>query len=719
MSYPSLTIDWTNPLPNERLVYKTRVIEVFGTRILILVFSFLLLFTISFFTSIYLILLIPLIAFLILFPYFITPYDVILSDKRLILRKRYWFSGRFSSIRSVNLYYVESQKFFPRLKVIPLTIGFLIIESFSLLLIQYALTQIPPLPLFFEIIVFFTRLIGLPFQTDINNLIEIIYTPLLPIASIIGIFSLIVGILLVIFGLPYRTSFNLTLLSGHDLQINAGVPRKLTTYIYSVSRVKPVQKQTQFWDLDIPLLEGETIKRKAKIALVNQKTQFIGFLSLYLSLSSFTQLLAFVFKPTFISFVVFLIYLMNLIIIVIALRFAKRYRHIITTNERVIFQDEYSPASGLWGQRIYQFQDLTNNFIQGFQIENYSSISIITVLENIVLIVFLFLTVSIYNNYALLGIFLIIIIFFISRSYRITTSFKIMTVSGKNMVFSYEIPMVWKKLSDKINPENRLFNLLFYNLLSEKQLQQLCNSIRSIEKPQMSIDTTNNKNLTLEMFISKDEKILEKWTKMKPEPYHNTKIVLTILVAIIQLVVLGFKLPLSVKILFILIWGVVITFYIVSVILIINRTLIVTNYRVLYLYQRIPKFLSLMFGLLPVWKLTEVLKEHVEVIYHKIFVPKVKWSKTIFGIVIEILLSYVLLNADQIYNSSLLEDYLVNFLLVIAFFILLLTTITIIDELSKLIPRFGLKMVLKYGIIEIPYFYDKKSLNKIHDISKN
>ena len=270
MNSPNLNINWTNPLPNERLVYKTRVIEVFGSRILFLIFFFVVLTTVSFWTSIYVILLLPIFIFVVLFPLFVSPYDIVLSDKRLILRKRYWFSGRFSTIQSINLYYVESQKFFPRLKVIPLTIGFIIIESFSLLLIQYALTQIPPLPLFFEIIIFLAKLLGLidPIQPNIDNVINIIYTPLLPIATIIGIFSLFVGILLVIFGLPYRTSFNLSLLSGHDLNINAGVPRKLTTLIYSVSRVKPVQKKTDFWKLDIPLLEGEIIKRRVKIALV-------------------------------------------------------------------------------------------------------------------------------------------------------------------------------------------------------------------------------------------------------------------------------------------------------------------------------------------------------------------------------------------------------------------------------------------------------------------
>ena len=176
MNSPNLNINWTNPLPNERLVYKTRVIEVFGSRILFLIFFFVVLTTVSFWTSIYVILLLPIFIFVVLFPLFVSPYDIVLSDKRLILRKRYWFSGRFSTIQSINLYYVESQKFFPRLKVIPLTIGFIIIESFSLLLIQYALTQIPPLPLFFEIIIFLAKLLGLidPIQPNIDNVINII-----------------------------------------------------------------------------------------------------------------------------------------------------------------------------------------------------------------------------------------------------------------------------------------------------------------------------------------------------------------------------------------------------------------------------------------------------------------------------------------------------------------------------------------------------------------
>lgn len=294
-----------------------------------------------------------------------------------------------------------------------------------------------------------------------------------------------------------------------------------------------------------------------------------------------------------------------------------------------------------------------------------------------------------------------------------------MTVSGKNMVFSYEVPLFWKKLSDRINPENKLFNLLFYNLLSEKQLQQLCNSIRSIEKPQESINSATGDTLKLEMFISKDEKILEKWSKIKPEPYHNTKIALTFVVTVLQLIFFGLMVPKTAGFLFILIWIGIMAFYIVSVVLIINRTIIITNYRVLYLYQRIPKFLSIIFGKLPVWKLTEVLKEHIEVINHKIYVPKLKWNRLFISLAINILFSYLLINTDQIYKISFLDELLINILVLIFFFGSILTTIAILEELSKLIPRFGLKMILKYGIIEIPYFYNLDSLNKIHDVSKN
>ena len=718
MNYPNLKINWTNPLPNERLVYKTRVIEVFGTRILGLIFIFLFLFTISFYTDIYVILLLPLFLFVILFPYFITPYDVILSDKRLILRKRYWFSGRFSSIRSLNLYYVESQRFFPRLKVIPLTIGFLIIESFSLLLIQYAFTKIPPLPLFFEIILFFTKLIGLvdPFQTNINNFIEVVYTPLLPIATIIGFFSLIVGIALVIFGLPYRTSFNLTLLSGHDLNINAGVPRKLTTLIYSVSRVKPVQKSNQFWKLDIPLLEGETIKRRAKIALVSQKTQFIGFLSLYLSLSSLNQFIDFVLNPGVGSFIVFIIYLVNLIIIILALRFAKRYRHIITTNERVIFQDEYNQVSGLWGQRIYQFQDLSRNFIQGFHIENYSTLSLVSILENIVLTLFLFSLYSFYQNTVLLMIYLLIIAVFVLRSYEIRTSFKIMTISGRNIDFSYEVPFIWKKLSDKIGTENKIFNLFFYNLLSEKQIQEICNSIASIEKPLEEVNLETNKLLKPEMFLSKEEKILEKWSKIKPEPYYKEKIALNILITLLGLIYLGSMVSNEIFIAFFIIWLLIISIYVISSLLIVNRTLLVTNYRVLYLHQRIPKLLSYLFGKMPVWKLTEVSKEHVEVLNHKIFIPKTNMKKIVFMLLITLTSFAVIFNQNQIYLSSVFEPVVVDIFLILTFMCLILSTISIIEEMVKSIPRFGLQLIMKNGRIEIPYFYNPGSLNKIHEV---
>ena len=291
-----------------------------------------------------------------------------------------------------------------------------------------------------------------------------------------------------------------------------------------------------------------------------------------------------------------------------------------------------------------------------------------------------------------------------------------MTISGRNIDFSYEVPFIWKKLSDKIGTENKIFNLFFYNLLSEKQIQEICNSIASIEKPLEEVNLETNKLLKPEMFLSKEEKILEKWSKIKPEPYYKEKIALNILITLLGLIYLGSMVSNEIFIAFFIIWLLIISIYVISSLLIVNRTLLVTNYRVLYLHQRIPKLLSYLFGKMPVWKLTEVSKEHVEVLNHKIFIPKTNMKKIVFMLLITLTSFAVIFNQNQIYLSSVFEPVVVDIFLILTFMCLILSTISIIEEMVKSIPRFGLQLIMKNGRIEIPYFYNPGSLNKIHEV---
>ena len=155
MAYPVLTKEWTFPSHHEKEIYSKIVYEIFYDRILILiilasVFSFLLnqFFFGDIFQGVLFSLFNNLILFVIFFPVFIRPWDIVLSNKRLILRHRYWFSARFTSVKSLFLVQLESEKITPKIKVFSLLLGFTILQSFSVVLIDFGLTFNLPLPLF-------------------------------------------------------------------------------------------------------------------------------------------------------------------------------------------------------------------------------------------------------------------------------------------------------------------------------------------------------------------------------------------------------------------------------------------------------------------------------------------------------------------------------------------------------------------------------------------
>ncbi|MFX0122393.1 MAG: hypothetical protein ACFFAE_02065 [Candidatus Hodarchaeota archaeon] len=711
MDFPLLEIEWTNPLPDERIIFKRRIIEIFSQRIAILGFFALLLIAIAFFTKIYILIVLPNLLFVICFPLFINPWDVILSDKRLILRKRYWLSGRLSTIRSVNLYHVESQRFSPRLKIIPITIGFFIIESFSLVLVEYALTRTPPLPLIIEIIILIGKIIGLgrPVEENIRTLIEIVYLPFLPVALFVGASSLIIGLILIILGLPYRTSFYLSIQSGHTISINAGVPKKLTTLIFSVCRAQRVQTKPQFWQLNIPLLEDEEVKTSAKVALIDHKTQFIGVLSLYFILSSLNHFIGALYESNWASLIAISIYLINILIIALALRFAKRYRQIVVTNERMIFEDEYSSASGLWGKRLYQYADLPHKFIQGFQVSNFTTISIFAILGSI-LIFFLGINLStMMNHFSFFFVSLIVILLYLIFSYKIHTSFRITTVGGKKIEFTYQIPVIWKNLSQKIEYGNRIYNFLFYNVLHEKKIAEICNLTRNITNPIQLMSSKGKQTLAINAFLPKTEKILEKWEKVNPVPFLKGSLVLGFILSVICLIILLDIINPLYKGLFILIGLCLILTIFGRSLLIFSRTLVITNKRLFYIFELQPRTLAILFGRLPEWTIIETLKEYVEVAKIGFHFP-VKFLRSIFKDLSILIFCFIV-----IYNRESMKTYLsVEISEILLFLIALLVIMYLmlgIRDIVYSLPRYSLLIQLRYGLIDIPYIYHFQGLN--------
>ncbi|MFW9916899.1 MAG: hypothetical protein ACFFGZ_14935 [Candidatus Thorarchaeota archaeon] len=711
MAYPLLDIDWTSPLPDERMVYKRKVIEINMSRFGLLGVFALILYIAAFLTELYFLIAIPNLVLILLLPLFINPWDIVLSDKRLILRKRYWFIGRFSTVTSVNLYHVESQRIAPRLKVIPITVGFFIIESFSLVLVEYALTQTAPLPVILEIILLLWRIFNISPSVDenVDALTDLIYQPFLPIALFVGLSSLFIGLALILLGLPYRTTFQLSLSSGHAISINAGVPRELTTLIYSVSRVRRVHPRVHYWKKRLPLLENEKQISTAKVALVSHRTQLLAVLSLYIILISYSHFIDFLAEGRALGFIIFLLYLINALVIVFAFRFAKRYRNIVATNERLIFEDEYTNVSGLWGKRIYQYADLPYQFIQGFKTTNFTAISIYSILSAIlILLIGLFLSVQASDS--LIFFFtLFLLVLFIIWQYRIHTAYQIISVGGKTVKFAYEIPVIWKYLSYRFKTGKRLYNFLFYNVLSEQEIVSLCNTARNIINPIKPIGAKGRQKLQPELFLDNSEPIITRWDKLAPNPFLRGGVTLGVIVSFVAMVLIFPQLSSTFSILFVLLCSAILIFIWIQTNIFYSRSLLVTKRRIFYLEELQPRKLAILFGKLPEWTISENLKEHIANTKLKLHIPLQHSSKIIRRLLFIIIIILVFLNKEYFYDyiPHLVVDAI---LVLLGIFAIILLPLLFRDIIYSL-PRYSLLIQLRYGNIEIPYITRFKDMN--------
>ena len=264
MVFPSLTKPWLFPSPHEKEITTDIVYEIFYIRILVFIaFTFLIGFVTNqlmggdFLYGVLLTSIFFFFIFLIFFPLFIKPWDLVLSNKRLILRHRYWFSGRFSTVISVFLSQLESERVSPRIKVPSLLLGFFILQSFSIVLIDFGLTLSLPLPLFVSLFLFLGSILGFTgsFQADVKNLTNQLFFPFLDYALVFGVLSLLIAVALIVFSLPYKKEMRLNTVGGHILKLNAGIEPVLSHLVFSVSRKHIVlPKRVSQFKWDRPLL---------------------------------------------------------------------------------------------------------------------------------------------------------------------------------------------------------------------------------------------------------------------------------------------------------------------------------------------------------------------------------------------------------------------------------------------------------------------------------
>lgn len=710
-----LEVEWSNPIPGERKIFQTKVIEMFATRLVFLGFIAFVCLIVAYYLNWYWLVLVPNLILALGFPIFFNPWDIILSDKRLILRKRYWYSGRLSRITSVNLSHVESQRYSPRLKVIPITVGFFVIESFSLILIQYGLTQTPPLPLVVELLLLIGRLLGIiePYTGDIIDVVNLVYAPFLPIALLAGIITLAIGFMLILFGLPYRTSFMLYMTNGNTISINAGVPKKLTTLIFSVSRSREVVTKVRFWDLNVPLLDGESVKSSAKVALVNHRTQFVGFLSLYLLVASLTHLASIENDINLLNIVLWLTYMLNVIVIIFALRFAKRYRQIVATSERLLFQDEYTKVSGLWGRRLYQYTDLPHRFIQGFEVENYNSISIFSVAGALLMVLTGLLIADLLADSKIFVLIAVALPFYLVYNYKTKTSYNIKTVGGKVLRVNYNIPVIWGFFSKHLEHERRLYNFLFYNILSNRKIAKISNSIRGVKEVKRKVPSKGKQSLGLDNFLDSDEEIVQSWSKLKPVPYLRATLLVGTVGSLVWLTSIHTVLNINDEpfwlgvLLGALLLGVIITRSFV----VFRRTLIITSKRVFFIKELRPKTGAFILGKLPEWTLVEVVKRHIELTKLRLYFPTTKFFTLLRNVILLFTFSCVLAFRNE--YKLILPNMVVETITVISVAVSAALVLLLIIDLVASLPRYSLLVQLRFGTIEVPYISHFKGINSL------
>ncbi len=205
--------------------------------------------------------------------------------------------------------------------------------------------------------------------------------------SVVSLLSLFPAFALVIFGLPRRRQMLLSTTGGHKLSLSTGIPQELTNLLYAVGRKQRFKDTSSEWRWDLPLFDDEEVRTEASIGLIQRKSQVIGLFALILFIDSLDQFVTIILHPSFSNLIIFMLKILDLIFIWFALVFAKKYRRIIATSHRLLFQEEMIEVSGLWGKRIYSYRDSPYDFIKGFTYSNFSALQYDAVLGLLILMV--------------------------------------------------------------------------------------------------------------------------------------------------------------------------------------------------------------------------------------------------------------------------------------------------------------------------------------------
>lgn len=704
MQYPSFKNEEAFALKHERLLTTCKVSEInYQLFFLVLVTPFF----VGLFSRIAII---PSIgAILLSLPLIFRRWQLDLTNKRLITRR--WFAGleRFFTFSSIRLSTIETLQTTPRIKILPLLLGYWIVTSYGLPLIEFGLTASIPLPFLVKILVFF----GSYFETIhnaeifvITNFVEPIFLVTGNFALIIGFILLVVGTILFSFGLPFRKEFRIRTISGHEFQLQTGIPPSFIQILNSIIRKHHVVGVFEN-EIEFPMLFDENLRAQGRLGLIDRKNQLAGLMSLIIFFRGIGNLIG---KLEFTTrgLMSFSLSILDFVLILFLIIYAKTFQKIWTTDHRIIFQEERRGISGLWGKRIYSYSDLPYAEIQGYIVSYFSGFSPYSLSFGIFYFASLPVILVPYVNPNVQSIiFLLGIIFgliFLTINFRTYGELTLLSVGGNQIRLFFRTPYLISKLSHRLEGKEGIAEKVFPNLLSDNQIQKICNLVRGIDNPRRKL-TKEAHFLDLDSFIDKNEEIFFKIEKISPEPYFRLFGFLFILTGILSIWINFHLHRLHTGFVTIMLLGsfIFLAFRSISFFIVKRKTLILTGDRVLLETKTEPNRLAQRLGFLPTWKIKEIRLEFVTAVKSRFIFPQANLSG--FPILILLFLISMLWTFSFFYpsNSFFLIDGFSSILSISGIIMIYLLEKLFVNIMQSL-PRYGLQIDSRKGSMAFSHF---------------
>lgn len=727
MRSSDLTINWIQQAPHEKQIFKTEVNEIFYLRFTIFLFVAIVSLTLVVFLGTISEMLLSFfgvgLVFLIFFPLFIRPWDVILTNKRLVLRHKFWNIGRFSTIQSLKLSLLESIKVTPRVKVIPLIIGFSLVETIGIPLLNFGINGVLPTPLLIRLFFFYASF--LPFVGAVEALSQSTFPaylqPIAPFSILIAAIALVFGLGLILFGLPRRKEVILKTTGGHQIFLRTGYPETLVELLIGVSRKHQLASKNDDWKWDIQLLDDEYIKSEGRVGLIDRKTQVLGLLALLLFINTFTSFVRIyeISSPTLL--IIFIIQIIEMVLIFFAINFAKRFQRIKVTNHRIIFQEERRQVSGLWGERLFVYSDLPLDKLQGFSYSNFTGFS----RYSIVVSVLIYLTAIEYistiggsyqENLRLYFVITGFIVLYLLFNYRTFGSLKFSSIGGDAITLRYQLPWILAKFSHLIEGKGWLYNRLFPNILSDLEIANLCNAVRNVSLPIKSLHSHIEHKLEIQNFLGTEDKILQKWEKLGPYPHTRLSIFLGLTFGIAAIWVLYLAIPTRNQPMFIVIALFTFLITIFQQFVLVYRQLLVGDSRLFLVEEVLPRNIALIFGKLPQWSIFEVSRDHV--LFNRFFMNLGRGTSKMIGSLMTLALGVVIIGRRHLIEeefSLLLGDATV----LLGAWLIVLSIPLVIKYTFQSLPRYSLTIVTRFGQLSLPYMSSMKRFSQVLTFEKD